>query len=159
MNGTSQINQENIFWETPKGDAKFGKSDYTLNKLKREFNLQLDPCASGPEDAMCDTYYTPEQNGLKQEWNVPTIFNPPFKDVEIWVKKAFTEALKHPGIPIVGILPAYTSTPWFHDFIWSILPKENIRFIKGRIRFWEKGQPSKSSPNFDQMIVIWLVRS
>ncbi len=81
MNGTAQVNRSAIHWQTPKGDKPWGKPVFwkgeeiqlTLNFFKKRYNLQLDPCANNKEASMCDTYYTPEQDGLKQPWDVPTI--------------------------------------------------------------------------------------
>lgn len=181
MNGISQVNHSHIHWETPKGDEQFGKTlvsengklvPLTLNYLTKKFKLELDSCADNQEASMCNTYYTPEQDGLKQPWNVPTIFNPPFQEevsdgnggtkfvscVDKWVMKAVKEAMIHPGNAILGIIPAYISTPWFHDCIWDILPKDNIIPIKGRMHYWDPIEKRTGSPNFDQFLIIWLVR-
>ena len=70
------IDKSHNLLRTPKEDSKLG-SHWTLNKLIKQFNLNLDPCCSGPIDAMCEQYFTPKENGLKQEWKYNTIFNPP----------------------------------------------------------------------------------
>ena len=38
-----------------------------FNKLKDIFNFTLDVCAL-PENAKCENYYTPTDNGLEQKW-------------------------------------------------------------------------------------------
>lgn len=38
-----------------------------FDKINSIFRLDLDVCAL-PENAKCERYYTPEQDGLKQEW-------------------------------------------------------------------------------------------
>lgn len=45
-------------WETPQ--------DF-FDKLNAEFGFDCDVCAI-PENAKCEKYYTPEEDGLKQEW-------------------------------------------------------------------------------------------
>lgn len=35
--------------------------------LHKEFNFELDVCAL-PDNAKCEKYFTPEQDGLSQEW-------------------------------------------------------------------------------------------
>lgn len=45
-------------WETPKE---------LFDKLDREFHFTLDPCATD-KTAKCSTYFTKEQDGLKQSW-------------------------------------------------------------------------------------------
>lgn len=39
-----------------------------FDELDKEFGFDLDVCAI-PENAKCERYFTPEQDGLKQEWN------------------------------------------------------------------------------------------
>lgn len=177
MNGIIQVDHSAIHWETPKGDEPWAKSGLTLNILKEKYDLQLDPCANNREASMCDKFYTPQDDGLSKPWNVPTIFNPPFQIpvlnqdgtqkigqdgkevfepvIDKWVMKALKEAMENPGNPILGVLPAYISNPWFHDCIWDILPKSNIIPIKGRIRYWDPINKRTGAPNFDQIVVIW----
>lgn len=38
-----------------------------FDELDAEFHFDLDPCAL-PENAKCKTFFTPEQDGLKQSW-------------------------------------------------------------------------------------------
>lgn len=45
-------------WSTPQ--------DF-FDKLNEEFNFNLDPCAY-PENAKCSRYFTPEIDGLAQDW-------------------------------------------------------------------------------------------
>ncbi|OMG46937.1 adenine methyltransferase, partial [Paenibacillus macerans] len=45
-------------WETPQ--------DF-FDVLHSEFNFETDVCAL-PENAKCETYYSPDDNGLNQEW-------------------------------------------------------------------------------------------
>ena len=46
-------------WETP---------NYLFNKLNNVFNFEIDVCAL-KETAKCENYFTPEIDGLKQEWD------------------------------------------------------------------------------------------
>lgn len=46
-------------WETPQA---------LFDELDKEFHFTLDVCAV-PENAKCERYFTPAQNGLKQDWN------------------------------------------------------------------------------------------
>ncbi|MBQ3026323.1 MAG: hypothetical protein IJD27_02190 [Alistipes sp.] len=38
-----------------------------FDRLDEEFNFTLDPCAL-PENAKCAKFYTPEDDGLMQDW-------------------------------------------------------------------------------------------
>lgn len=48
----------NEVWATPQ--------DF-FDKLNDEFHFTLDPCAL-PENAKCKKFFTPEDNGLSQNW-------------------------------------------------------------------------------------------
>jgi len=122
-------------WATPK---EF------FDKINAEFGFTLDVCAL-PENAKCAKFFTPEQDGLKQDWGGHICWmNPPYgREIGKWTKKAFQS-----GALVVGLLPARTDTKWFHDHIYG---KAEIRFIKGRLKFGE----AKDSAPFPSMIVIW----
>ena len=48
----------NIVAETPK---------YLFDRISSIFNFSLDVCAL-PENAKCESYYTPEDDGLSKPW-------------------------------------------------------------------------------------------
>ena len=48
----------NVVAETPK---------YLFDRISSIFNLSLDACAL-PENAKCESYYTPEDDGLSKPW-------------------------------------------------------------------------------------------
>ena len=112
-----QSNKEE--WETPQ--------DF-FNKLNDEFNFTVDVCAL-PENAKCKKYYTPEIDGLSQDWSVDTVWcNPPYgRKIGEWIKKAAESTST-----VVMLLPARTDTKWFHEYIYN---KSEIRFVKGRLKF------------------------
>lgn len=124
-------------WETPQA---------LFDELDKEFHFTLDVCAV-PENAKCERYFTPAQNGLKQDWNTGggTIYmNPPYgREIGLWVRKAAES-----NVTAVCLLPARTDTAWFHDYIYG---KAEIRFIRGRLKFGN----SKNSAPFPSMIVIF----
>lgn len=66
-------------WETP---------EEIFRMLDREFGFNLDPCAT-KENAKCETFYTLEDDGLKQDWGGRRVFvNPPYgNEIGNWVKR------------------------------------------------------------------------
>lgn len=165
------VDRSQNLWRTPKGDAPLGRSHWTLNKLKAEFHLKLDPCAENAEAAMCDRYYTPDDDGLKWDWDENAIFNPPFSrpvaDLESgdvnyvpcigdWCRKAVLEAVKHNTINI-GILPWYQS-PWFIDHVWDLLPKRNIIPL-GRVSYLDSRNMPQQGNRFDSFLALWDMRN
>lgn len=118
-----------------------------FDKLDKVFNFTLDVCAL-PENAKCSKYYTPTQDGLKQEWKGVVWMNPPYgREIGKWIEKASLESNRG-GVIVVALLPARTDTRWFHDFIYN---KAKVEFVKGRLKFGN----SKNSAPFPSMIVIF----
>lgn len=119
-------------------------------ELAREFGaFDLDPCCR-EITAKAPRFYTRETNGLAQEWRGRVWLNPPYSDPAPWLEKAI-EA-QRAGALTVALLPASTDTAWFHDLV---LPYAEVRFVRGRVRFygWE-GTPI-GSPRTGSIIVIY----
>lgn len=131
------FSSKSVVWETPQD---------LFDKLNAEFHFDLDVCAL-PENAKCERYYTPEDDGLLQPWNGVCWCNPPYgKTIGKWVQKAYETFAG--GGTVVMLLPARTDTKWFHEYIYN---KAEIRFIKGRLKFGN----SKNAAPFPSMIVVF----
>lgn len=117
------------------------------DQLNQEFGFTLDPCAL-PDNAKCAKFFTPEDDGLAQDWSGERVFcNPPYgRKIAAWVKKCHDEAQK--GALVVMLIPARTDTSYFHDYIYH---KAEIRFIRGRLKF---GNAEQGAP-FPSMVVIY----
>lgn len=149
MDRKLMFSSKNNAWCTPR--------DF-FNKLNEEFNFTLDPCCF-PKSALCKKFFTPDDDGLKQNWGGYTAFvNPPYgREIGHWVKKCHDEWQTQKVISVM-LIPSRTDTRWFHDYI---LGKAEIRFIKGRLKFVDmdydgKEEDRKISPApFPSMIVIF----
>jgi site-specific DNA-methyltransferase (adenine-specific) len=139
--------QETLFshksddWETP---------DNLFKQLDEEFHFECD-AAADDTNTRCEYYLDPELlPPLELEsWGdlYKTFYlNPPYSQVEAFVKKASCEADK--GAIIVCLLPARTDTKWWHEYV---LKASEIRFIKGRIKF----RGAENSAPFPSVIVIF----
>jgi phage N-6-adenine-methyltransferase len=137
MKATGMFTSNTDEWETPQ--------DF-FDDLDNEFGFEVDVCAL-PENAKCKLYFSPETDGLTQEWNGVCWMNPPYgRQIGKWVEKAYEESRK-PNTMVVMLLPARTDTRWFHNYI---LGKSEIRFIKGRLKFGG----SKDNAPFPNMVVV-----
>jgi len=133
-------------WETP---------EVVFQPLKKEFNILIDTCANA-ENTKCKVYFDRKLNGLTANWaeklklvggNGACWMNPPYgRGIDNWIKKAHDEAQK--GVTTVALIPARTDTSWFHTYIHN---KQEVRFLKGRIKFVD----AESSAPFPSMIVIF----
>jgi site-specific DNA-methyltransferase (adenine-specific) len=110
-----------------------------LAAIEAEFGPLFDPCPNGHDF-----------DGLAIEWPTDkTVYcNPPYTRGQIskWVKKSFDSWLA--GSTVVMLIPSYTDTKYFHDFIY---PYAQLRFFKGRLKF--KGYDASAS--FPSMLVIF----
>lgn len=136
----SMYSSNTDMWETPK---EF------FDALNKEFSFSLDVCAT-KENAKCENYFSPEQDGLSHEWTGTVWCNPPYgRGVVKWVRKASESARN--GATVVMLLPARTDTKWFHEYIYG---KAEIRFIRGRLKF---GKAKNSAP-FPSMVAVFRGR-
>lgn len=137
MINSSLFSSASMEWETPQ---EF------FDRLDAEFHFDLDVCATA-ENAKCARYFTPEEDGLAQEWGGTCFMNPPYgREIGKWVRKAYEEAQK--GATVVCLLPARTDTAWWHDYVMRAV---EIRFIRGRLRF---GGAANGAP-FPSAVVVF----
>lgn len=116
-----------------------------FGRMAQEFAFDVDVCAL-PENAKVGRYFTPQENGLAQEWRGICWMNPPYgRGIGAWVRKAYESAQQ--GATVVCLLPARTDTAWFHDYC----QRGEIRFLRGRLKFGG----SKNSAPFPSMVVIF----
>lgn len=108
-------------WSTPAG---------FFEALNRTFQFQTDVCATA-SNAKCQRYFTPEQNGLAQEWSGVCWMNPPYgRGIEDWVRKASLSARRNKAT-VVCLLPARTDTQWWQTFCKDA----EVYFVPGRLKF------------------------
>jgi site-specific DNA-methyltransferase (adenine-specific) len=133
------FSSKNMNWETPQN---------LFDKLDSEFHFTLDVCAT-KETAKCKKYYTPEIDGLKQDWQGIGWCNPPYgRGIINWIKKAYNESVKN-NSTIICLIPARTDTKYQHEIIFKYA--KAICFIKGRLKF---GNSTNSAPFPSEIIVF-----
>ncbi len=113
---------QRLDWETPAS---------VFDPLNAEFGFTLDVCAT-KENAKCARYFTPEQDGLSQDWGANVCWmNPPYgREIVAWMRKAYDSALN--GATVVCLVPARTDSGWWHDYAMRATA---INFRRGRIKF------------------------
>ena len=122
-------------WQTPPD---------LLAELDSEFGFTLDPCPPVADE------FEFREDGLTMAWAPERVFcNPPYgREIGKWVKKAWDESRK--GALVVLLVPARTDTAWWHDYC----AKGEVRFIRGRLRFWKDGKQGDPAP-FPSAIVVF----
>lgn len=124
-------------WATP--------NDF-FDSLDVVFRFETDVCAT-EGNAKCSRYFTPEIDGLAQDWEGVCWMNPPYgRGIVEWVAKAHRSA-KENGATVVCLLPARVDTRWWHDYC----AKGEVYFLKGRLKFGD----SKNSAPFPCAVVVF----
>lgn len=137
MDNDLMFSSKTDMWATPQ--------DF-FNKLNSVFRFEVDVCAIA-DNAKCETYYTPDDNGLDIEWLGTCWMNPPYgRGIDKWIEKAHRSA-KENGATVVCLVPARVDTRWWHDYC----AKGEVHFIKGRLKFGD----SKNSAPFPSAVVVF----
>ena len=132
-----QFRHKSDEWETP---------PEMFAELDKEFHFATDVAAL-PDNAKCDHFYTPGEDGLAQTWQGICWMNPPYGlALRQWVKKAKESA--EAGATVVCLLPVRSDTQWWHDYV---LPVAEVRYIRGRMKF----NGIENSAPFPSAIVIF----
>ncbi|WP_455994371.1 phage N-6-adenine-methyltransferase [Porphyromonas endodontalis] len=139
MNTRVMFSSATDLWATPQS---------FFDQLNNEFRFTLDPCATA-ENAKCRSFYTKEDDGLKQDWGGQIVFcNPPYgRGIKDWVRKCYEESKKQNTV-VVMLIPARTDTAYFHEYIYK---KAEVRFVRGRLKFGD----AKNSAPFPSMVVVF----
>lgn len=88
------------------------------NRLRLDGWFSYDLAASKENTVVEDYFYTEEDNALTKFWHYIDGWcwlNPPFADIEPWVKKAQYEATK--GAHIVMLVPASVGSNWWANWV------------------------------------------
>ena len=111
--------------------------------------VELDVCATA-QNAKCQNFFSPEDDGLNQAWHGVCWMNPPYgRALPRWMSKAVTEVWKGRVRKVICLLPARTDTAWWHSYVLPYAAQ--IHYLRGRIRF----EGADSSANFLSAVVIF----
>jgi phage N-6-adenine-methyltransferase len=104
----------------------------------------LDVCATKGK-AMCPSFFTKEQDGLKQRWRGTVWMNPPYSDLVNWCRKAYEYALA--GGTVIALLPVWSDAGWFHSHVRY----GEITFLRGKLSYVGRAGYAW----FPSMVVMW----
>ncbi len=154
--------QASLFVDEPNGlddpDDRWTPRRF-IEELPYKFTLDV---AASSKNAVCNRYFDKAKNGLLQPWTGERVWcNPPYSDVEPWVRKAMTEI--YTGCLLVAMLvPANrTEQPWWQNWIepnrdgrHTALIRITTRFIRSRVQFGNVGNESKQPP-FGCVLIVF----
>lgn len=134
----------------PSKSVEHGTPDALFAQLSLEFGpFDLDAAAS---DALhvVPFYFTSVSDGLRLPWWGTVWVNPPYgRGIGRWIEKAVREVAAGRADRVVMLVPAATSTRWWHALV---LPHATeVRFLAGRLTF--KG--AKSCAPFASAVLVF----
>lgn len=117
----------------------------------REWNEAFGPftldAAATAENALCERYFTVEDDGLVQSWAGERVWcNPPYSAVARWVEKACTE--RERAVTSILLVPSRTDTRWFQDYAQTA---DEVRLLPGRLKF----SGAKNSAPFPSVLLVF----
>ena len=133
----------------PPGSPEWTTPQDLFAQLHAEFHFTLDVAAQ-PENALCERFYTPQDDGLSQPWEGVCWCNPPYGRgrIDRWLQKASESA--QAGATVVCLVRVSTSARWWQSYI-TPLSSADVRFLPYRLKF---GGSGVNAP-FDSAVVIF----
>jgi|SRR5579864_1630828 len=105
-----------------------------LHKWKLWNYKFTDVCAT-EQNKKFPRYISKKQNALKLKWNFPFFMNPPFDDLDTWVRYAYRQHKEENSTGFM-IVPCYTDSSWWTDCIGDHMQKcDNFHFLHTRLGF------------------------
>lgn len=110
-----------------------------FDKLQAAFNIELDPCTSHDNPLGTKYFITENQDALQHKWMFDFFMNPPYKNLEPWVRYAYRQTVEN-HVTGVCLITAKTETRIWHEIIW---PKARaLCFVKKRLKFGPVNKPA-----------------
>jgi phage N-6-adenine-methyltransferase len=120
------------------------KQDYItppelIRAVERRFGPLAWDLAANAETHRCERFFSPEQDGLAQDWRLCgdgwLWLNPPFKRVVRWEQKCAAEMRR--GARILNLTLASVGAAWFRD---HVAPNAHVIELYPRVPFVGMGQ-------------------
>lgn len=144
-------------------------------RLARVEGFDLDVAADA-EAHVTERYFDRAADGLQQRWSGRVWCNPPFSDIEPWIRKAWAEMGRWEGAPstLAMLLPAWTDRAWWAELVephrdrrhwmegngneWARAVRLDTHFLRGRTIFGHPGNREAvgcGSPPFWCVLLVW----
>lgn len=125
--------------------------------------------AADAESHWAPRWYGIEHDGLRQPWNAPRVWcNPPYSDIEPWVRRAWEQGVQPELKTLAMLLPAVrTDQRWWQDHVEADRDQDHTtpmnfsfrtHFLPGRIKFGHPGNRDAAgvgSPPFGCVLLVW----
>lgn len=124
--------------------------------------IALDPCSNKWSIVRAETEFClPGQDGLKEEWNFPTIYvNPPYgadrknrTTIKHWLAKC-ADAFNRHHAEVLALVPVATNTRHWKDYVWG--QATGVCFLYDtRLRFLVNGKDGGKGAPMACAMVYW----
>ncbi len=155
MSAGRTVNSQSQSWGTP---LKYVKA------IKRFWggSIALDPCSNEYSIVHADTeFILPKNDGLKEDWNYPTIYmNPPYgtdrergTTIKNWLAKCTITHQKY-GSEILSLVPVATNTGHWKQSVFG-KAKAVCFLYDTRLKFLENGSGTGKGAPMACAIIYW----
>jgi phage N-6-adenine-methyltransferase len=135
---TAHLSSEKDEWATPQE---------LFEALNAEFGFTLDVCATAA-NAKCEQFFDVTDDALEQEWAGVCWMNPPYSEIDQWMRKAYESAQN--GATVVCLVPSRTDVAW----TWEYARHGEVRFLLGRLHFIDDQGNTGPAP-FPSAVVVF----
>jgi hypothetical protein len=140
------------------GDIEWYTPPEVIARVREVFGgtIDLDPasCADAQRVVGATTYYTLDDDGLRQPWHGRVFLNPPYKDHEIqpFLGKLVAELDAGMVTEAIVLVNNPTQTDWFQ----FIAPRAHrICFPDGKMHFWHPTRDGDAGPIYGQVVLYF----
>jgi DNA N-6-adenine-methyltransferase (Dam) len=155
MSAGRAVNSQSQSWGTP---------NKYVRAIKKFFggSISLDPCSNEYSIVEADTeFILPEHDGLREDWNYPTIFvNPPYGSdrergtkIKDWLLKCAFAHQRY-GSDVIALIPVATNTGHWKQSVFG--KAHAICFLHDtRLKFLENGLATGKGAPMSCALIYW----
>ena len=139
---------------TPGGPGEWRTPPELFAALHRRYQFDLDAFATR-ENHLLEEYCADwgEHSGLTVSWRDRRVFmNPPYTRDLIGKCMAKAASERNAAAIIVALIPAATSTRWWHE---SVLPYCELIWLTKRVKYLRPDGTPAGSPSFDSIVAVY----
>jgi len=147
-------------WHTENPPQNWATPRALFDELSRRYGpFSVDAAAEANNTKVEACFFTEAEDALhpRLDWTdgtgPSTVWcNPPYDNIGAWISKARQQIAKGVCRRVVFLIPARTSTDWFHD---QVLPFGRVEYLRGRVSFDPPPGVERSSAFEHSMVVVF----
>src|SRR5664279_2329584 len=124
-----------------------------FDKLNAEFHFEVDLAAT-KFNHKCAKYYTIDNDAFMYDWKKCSFANIPYSKPGLWFTKAAASIRKYDNTIVLLTKVATSEAYWVKNVCHA-----DVRFLAGRIKFWDENDTPHYSATFGSALVIFTPKS